>query len=84
MFQSEIAEIRQQIQAEYEAAQQGLSGLASGTTRHAYIQARTENIGKCHEKLVKLVGADQAISIIANTIWSSSNQSAKQPEKRAQ
>jgi hypothetical protein len=70
MYRSEINRIRQQIQDEYEAAQQGLSGLASGTARHDFISSKTENIGKCHEQLVKLVGPEQAISIIASTIWS--------------
>jgi hypothetical protein len=74
MPQSEIAQIRAQIQAEYEAAEQGLSGLSSGTARHDFISARTENIGKCHDQLVKLLGPEQAISIIANTIWSSTEQ----------
>ena len=71
---SEIAQIRAQIQAEYEAAEQGLSGLSSGTARHDFISARTENIGKCHDQLVQLLGPEQAISIIANTIWSPTEQ----------
>lgn len=74
MSQSEIAQIRKQIQAEYEAAKQGLSGFSSGTARHNFISAKTENIGKCHEQLVKLVGPEQAISIIANTLWSPTEQ----------
>ena len=74
MLQSKVAQVRQQIQAEYEAATQGLSGLASGTARHDFIHARTENIGKCHEQLAQLVGPEQAISIIANTIWTAADQ----------
>jgi hypothetical protein len=74
MSQSEINQIRAQIQAEYEAAKQGLSGLASGTARHDFISAKTANIEKCHEQLVKLLGPEQAIAIIANTIWSPTDQ----------
>jgi hypothetical protein len=70
MQKSEIAQIRAQIQAEYEAAKQGLTGFA----RHDFISAKTANIGKCHEQLVELLGPEQAISILANTIWTSTDQ----------
>jgi hypothetical protein len=74
MHKSEIARLRQQIEQEYQAAHQGLSGLCSGTARHDFIRTKTENIEKYHEQLIELVGPEQAISIIANTIWSSVEQ----------
>ena len=74
MSQSEIAHIRAQIQSEYEAAKQGLSGFAAGAARHDFIQNKTETIGRCHEQLVELVGPEEAISIIANTIWTPTDQ----------
>jgi hypothetical protein len=46
--QSEVAQILQQIEAEYIAAQRGLTGLAEGAT-HEAISARMENLGKLHE-----------------------------------
>jgi hypothetical protein len=70
MPESEIARLLKQIDQEYQASKLGLQGLASGTARHDFISSKTENIGKCHEQLVKLVGPEQAISIIASTIWS--------------
>lgn len=73
---SEVARLLAQIRAEYQAAERGLSGLSSGAARHDFISARTENIGKCHEELTELVGSEQAISIIAQTIWSSTDQRA--------
>ena len=73
-MKSEVARLREQIQAEYQAAQQGLSGLASGTARHDFIAARTEHIGVLHEKLAEIVGPDEAIAMIANTIWSPEDQ----------
>ncbi|MBV9616282.1 MAG: hypothetical protein JO031_12565, partial [Ktedonobacteraceae bacterium] len=57
-----------------QASKLGLEGLASGRARHEFIHARTENIGKCHEQLAQLVGPEQAISIIANTIWTAADQ----------
>ncbi|GAC1506005.1 MAG: hypothetical protein NVS2B12_20140 [Ktedonobacteraceae bacterium] len=71
---SEVARLLAQIRAEYHAAQYGLSGLSSGSARHDFIVARTETISKCHGELTDLVGPDQAISILANTIWSPADQ----------
>ena len=39
---SEVAAFRQQQAAQEEAARQGLSGLASGYSRHAFIEARMD------------------------------------------
>jgi hypothetical protein len=71
---SEVAQIRQQIQSEYEAAKQGLSGLATGTARHDFIQAKTEAIGNYHDQLAELVGPEQAIAIIVDSIWTPTDQ----------
>jgi hypothetical protein len=71
---SEIAQIRQKIQEEYESAKQGLSGLASGTARHAFIAARYERLDFLQEQLAELIGTDEAITIIAHTIWTPTDQ----------
>ena len=39
-MESEVARLRQQLDLEHEAAQRGLTGLSSGTARHAFITAR--------------------------------------------
>jgi hypothetical protein len=74
MTQSDVAQILKQIEQEYQASKRGLEGLASGTARHDFIQQRTENIGRCHEHLSKLIGPEQAIALIANTIWTPTEQ----------
>lgn len=74
MPKSEIARILRQIEQEYQASKQGLEGLASGAARHDFISQRTENIGKHHEQLTELVGPEQAIAMIASTIWTSVDQ----------
>lgn len=61
---SEIALILAQIAQEYEAAQNGLNGVAV-TTRHSFISARMENMGKLHTQLQKIVGANEAMPLIA-------------------
>ena len=60
--QSEVARVLAQIEAEYDAAQRGLTGLAE-CARHAAITARMENIGRLHEHLHTLVG-DQSIPLV--------------------
>jgi hypothetical protein len=57
---SEIARLRQQYEAEYEAAQRGLTGLAIGTARHDFITRRMENMQRCVQDLTNLVGVQQA------------------------
>ena len=74
MAKSEIAQILKQIDQEYQASKLGLEGLASGTPRHDFISKRTENIGRHHEHLAELVGPEQAIALIANTIWTPTDQ----------
>ena len=76
MPESEMARILLQIEQEYEASKRGLEGLASGTARHDFIQAKTEAIANCHAHLTKLVGPEEAIALIAETIWTSTEQGA--------
>ena len=64
---SEVARLLEQISAEYEAAQQGLSGLACGVSRHDFITTRMENMGRIHNQLESLVG-DAAIGLIADQL----------------
>ena len=65
---SEVAHLLHQVQAEYEAARRGLSGLASGTARHAFIQARMNCVGQRSLQLQKIVGGQQAIALIAQEL----------------
>ncbi len=63
---SEVAMLLNQIEAEYTAAQRGLSGFAE-TARHAMINARMENIGSIHANLHTIVG-DEAIKLVAECL----------------
>ena len=53
---SEVVRLLAQISQEYEAAQQGLSGLALGISQHWFITRRMERIGEIHSQLHDLVG----------------------------
>jgi hypothetical protein len=62
--QSEIALLRQQIEAQLVAMRRGLSGLSSGSARHAFINARLERIGRCQEDLADQLGEDSASLLV--------------------
>ena len=61
--QSEVARLLAQINSEYEAARQGLSGLAQGMGQHSFITKRMEQIAELHSQLRNLVG-DEAMALI--------------------
>jgi hypothetical protein len=65
---SEVAWQLEQIQLEYEAARRGLSGLAQGTARHAFIAARMKRMGQIHQGIQRLVGPEQAIQLVAEAL----------------
>ena len=64
---SEVARLLSQISAEYEAAQNGMTGLAYGSAKHDFITVRMENMGKIHTQLQDIVG-DVAIAMIADQL----------------
>ena len=66
--QSEVARVRQHIAAEYLSAQLGLFGLAEGTTRHSFITTKMERMGESFETLAQMMGKEQAIQIVAETL----------------
>jgi hypothetical protein len=54
---SEVAQLLTQIEAEYIAAQRGLTGLAESAS-HAAITARMERVGQLHNELCAIAGED--------------------------
>jgi hypothetical protein len=69
MARSEVAQLLQLIADEYRAAQWGLSGFASGTSRHQMITERTERMGKALDGLTELVGSSgTAMQLMAETL----------------
>ena len=65
---SEVAWRLELIKHQYEAAQRGLSGFAQGSSRHRFISARMQSIGRIHQELQRLVGPEQAIRLVAETL----------------
>jgi hypothetical protein len=71
---SDVARILKQIEQEYQASKSGMEGLSSGSARHEFIQQKSENIAKQHDHLSQIVGPENAIALIANTIWTTTDQ----------
>ena len=65
---NEVAQLRQRIRLEYEAAQRGLSGTAQGTAQHAFITQRMENMGAYYKALKQLIGEPGATRILVEVL----------------
>lgn len=65
---SEVAQLLEQIELEYQAAQRGLSGLSDGTSRHDFIRHKMENMHDYHQALSELVGQDEATRLVATRL----------------
>lgn len=66
MSSSEVARLREQVELEYEAMMQGLTGFAEGSAMHAFISARMARVEGYHDKLAKELGEDEATQIICD------------------
>jgi hypothetical protein len=64
---SEIALLRRRIEEEYTAAQRALYAPAM-IAKHEFITARMENMQKAHNELQKILGADEAIKLVASVL----------------
>lgn len=62
--QSEVAQLRQQIELELTSMRYGLSGFASGTARHTFIHTRMERVGDCQNMLAQYLGEHAATEIV--------------------
>ncbi len=67
MSGSEVARLMQRIQEEYEAAQRALHAPAM-VAKHEFITKRMENMQEAHAQLQTIVGADEAIKLVAETL----------------
>lgn len=64
MQQSEVAQLRQKIVEEYEAMKQGLTGLALGTAKHSFIDARMKRVDVYCDHLAQYMGEQEATQTI--------------------
>lgn len=64
MGQSEVAQLLQQIDLEYNAAREALTGLTCGISQHEFITARMERLTLYHEELSQHVGHQEASRLL--------------------
>ena len=62
--QSEVAQLRAQIETELASMHHGLRGFASGHARHNFIHMRMERVGICHDRLAQHLGEHEATEIV--------------------
>lgn len=74
---SDVARLMRQIELEYEAAQRGMYGFAGGAGKHEFITAKMENMGRCHEKLITLVGEKEATRALARALEQAGNETTQ-------
>jgi hypothetical protein len=86
MSQSEVRRLLEQINAEYQAAQWGLSGLAQGTAQHDFITARLENMENRRQELENLVGQEESTRLVVERMIKQEDkgQGRKKPRGRKQ
>jgi hypothetical protein len=73
--QSEVARLREQIDAEYAAAFAGLYGLSAGSARHDFIHRRMERVAEIGAELIERIGKEAAIPLIVQAMEAGSRQS---------
>ena len=70
MAESEYKRLQQQIDLEREAAQRGLTGLSSGSARHAIITARMMRMAQHIQQLKEQSKHEEARAILLNDdLW---------------
>lgn len=82
MYKSEIARLREQIETELDAMRSGMNGLALGTARHAFINARMERVGACQEVLADHIGTEAANQLVC-TIYMQAMENTATPASTA-
>jgi hypothetical protein len=68
MSQSEVARLLMEIELSYQAAKNGLQGLAEGTAKHEFITAKMERIEQNRVSLIKIVGQEQAMGLFIQAL----------------
>jgi hypothetical protein len=67
---SEVARLMEQIRAEHEAAQRGLTGIAEGTAKHIFINAHMNRMWQLKDELGKEVSDADALTMICRVLLS--------------
>ena len=64
---SDVARLKQQLDAECEAAQLAMHGYAE-VAKHAIITHHMENVGMLHDELIERVGEEEATEMLVRAM----------------
>jgi hypothetical protein len=64
MITSEVARLRERLEAEHRACMWALQGLSSGSAQHRFITARFRRMDVCCARLGELVGEEEATTTL--------------------
>ena len=68
MSESEVARLLKEIELTYEAARNGVKGISSGSTKHAFIAMKMDHLDEQRKSLAQIVGEDQAMDLLVKTL----------------
>jgi hypothetical protein len=65
--QSDVARLKEQLDAECAAARRALYSFAE-TGKHAYITRRMEKVGEVHDELIERIGEERATELLVRAM----------------
>jgi hypothetical protein len=66
--QSEVAQLRERIAREHQAAEWAVTGLAEGNLKHQFITRRMEQMGVHQERLASLIGEEASMAMVCSIL----------------
>ena len=66
--QSEVAQLRERITREHQAAEWAVTGLAEGNLKHQFITRRMEQMGVHQERLASLIGEEASMAMVCSIL----------------
>ena len=66
--QSEVAQLRERIVREHQAAEWAMAGLAEGNLKHRFITRRMEQMGVHQEQLAALIGEEASMAVMCSIL----------------
>jgi hypothetical protein len=66
--QSEVAQLRERITREHQAAEWAMTGLAEGNLKHRFITRRMEQMGVHQQQLATLIGEEASMAMVCSIL----------------
>ena len=76
MPESNISQIRTQIEQEIQSMHTGFHGFAAGVARHQFLDARSRRLDRLEQQLAAQVGEEQALLFTCQTYMQQTKEQA--------